>query len=309
MSRCDVSPEEYLERLNTLGKQNEDDECEERGVESSSALSAANRSLFSSLNITLDRVCCESKVLTSFLSMIGFLSPENISRPIVAAFIQCAYYKIDGPLTTIRQQCGQEKQTCILYISISVVSGTLASISIAYLSLFSTEGRTKYHLIFLTTSLCLILIASSLLEFYRTNCLKSTEEKRILFQSLGMSTSDGNSMNELNFKIVPAVDKEKVANDLDRCWELLKQFSLLIVRGSRTNRIGSIHRLQQTVLRNYAPEAMFESFSNISCVAIGQKVFEIKSKNATCRLLSLETTVWVISTLWKFNVHDSTTCI
>ena len=83
----------------------------------------------------------------------------------------------------------------------------------------------------------------------------------------------------------PVQSEENVLRETDRVWELLKQFSLLSVRGGRGNRVGSIHRLQQSVLRS--------------------RIFKIGgAKNAKTHLGKC---VYAINCLWQFNMKDSDT--
>ena len=84
---------------------------------------------------------------------------------------------------------------------------------------------------------------------------------------------------------VQVQSEENVLRETDRVWELLKQFSLLSVRGGRGNRVGSIHRLQQSVLRS--------------------RIFKIGgAKNAKNQLGKC---VYAINCMWQFNIKDSDT--
>jgi tetratricopeptide (TPR) repeat protein len=79
--------------------------------------------------------------------------------------------------------------------------------------------------------------------------------------------------------------EENTLRETDRVWELLKQFSLLSVRGGRGNRVGSIHRLQQSVLRS--------------------RIFMTGgAKNVRSQL---EKCIYAINCMWQFNIKDSDT--
>lgn len=79
--------------------------------------------------------------------------------------------------------------------------------------------------------------------------------------------------------------EENTLRETDRVWELLKQFSLLTVRGGRGNRVGSIHRLQQSVLRS--------------------RIFMTGgAKNVRNQL---EKCIYAINCMWQFNMKDSDT--
>jgi tetratricopeptide (TPR) repeat protein len=95
------------------------------------------------------------------------------------------------------------------------------------------------------------------------------------------------------------LDDEAVMAQTDQLWHSLRQFSLLsLVRENATdentnpqlphslfgsNRIGTIHRLQQSVLR----------------VRV--------SRSLPMKLLCFERCVWLLATLWKFTPHDIST--
>jgi tetratricopeptide (TPR) repeat protein len=81
------------------------------------------------------------------------------------------------------------------------------------------------------------------------------------------------------------ISEEAVLRETDRVWELLKQYSLLSVRGGRNNRMGSIHRLQQTVLR-----------SRVSLMG-GSKGVKHRLEECIC----------AINLMWRFDIKDFNT--
>jgi hypothetical protein len=98
------------------------------------------------------------------------------------------------------------------------------------------------------------------------------------------------------------VSKERAASDMDRCWELLKQFSLLIVRGARGSRVGSIHRLQQSAMRGYVTSPSDPTQN--ARVLIGPRCYRLQDAEALVALKSLEAGVEVLGKLWRFNQED-----
>ena len=113
-------------------------------------------------------------------------------------------------------------------------------------------------------------------------------ENKNTFAPHYLLSSENQSMNINQNQKQPqpkAQNEENVLRETDRVWELLKQFSLLSVRGGRGNRVGSIHRLQQSVLRS--------------------RIFKIGgAKNAKSQLGKC---VYAINCMWQFNIKDSDT--
>jgi tetratricopeptide (TPR) repeat protein len=93
-------------------------------------------------------------------------------------------------------------------------------------------------------------------------------------------THKNDTEKKINF-----ISEEAILRETDRVWELLKQYSLLSVRGGRNNRMGSIHRLQQTVLR-----------SRVSLMGGSKGV-----KNR------LEECICAIHLMWRFDIKDFNT--
>ena len=81
------------------------------------------------------------------------------------------------------------------------------------------------------------------------------------------------------------VSQESLLRETDHVWELLKQFSLLSVRGVSNNRIGSIHRLQQSVLRS--------------------RNFLIGGMDSI--KIQLEKCIYAINFMWKFDIKNTDT--
>jgi tetratricopeptide (TPR) repeat protein len=97
-------------------------------------------------------------------------------------------------------------------------------------------------------------------------------------KKMGQSVTQNMSQNQPQ-------SEENTLRETDRVWELLKQFSLLSVRGGRGNRVGSIHRLQQSVLRS--------------------RIFMTGgAKNVRSQL---EKCIYAINCMWQFNIKDSDT--
>ena len=283
MIRCDVSTEEYLQRLKTLSY------VTESSNQSVNLLSVANQSLFSSLSITLDRVCTESTVLASFLSSMGYLAPDQVSRSIISHLINTSFNKLDGPYCSISTLVDGSKDMHFSPFEIySFVFGLFLALYIS----FVTDSKLLMSIL-----LFLVIFFNIYSKYLRISAAKHKLNETLINQAIGAPLTCVGQVD---------VNKEKLPCDIDRCWELLKQFSLLIVRGSRNNRIGSIHRLQQSVMRQYIPQK-FE-FESPDFVVLGQRFFHMRSKGSFHSLLCLETAVWVIHKGWNFDIVDSTTC-
>eukprot|EP01041_Mallomonas_annulata_P005305 gene5305-10615_t len=87
-----------------------------------------------------------------------------------------------------------------------------------------------------------------------------------------------NNSSVLSLSKAFGYDEELLAAETDQVWDLLRQFSLLSVRGPRNHRIGSIHRLQQSVLR---------------------------SRSSAEEVLCIERCIWVFSKMWSFEPTNS----
>ena len=130
---------------------------------------------------------------------------------------------------------------------------------------------------------------------------KSTKTNLLTSEKFGTNPTrikDGNS-NDVTTDKMKNFDKndvkedfisqENISSETDRVWQLLKQFSLLSVRGGRNNRVGSIHRLQQSVIRSRV---------------------HITGGNKNIRN-QLEKCIFTINLMWKFdikNVHTWEEC-
>jgi hypothetical protein len=293
MSRCDVSSEEYLERLNSQGYIAD-------STYPDSSVSLTYNSLFSSLSITLDRVCSESSILASILSPLGYLAPDQISRSIVSDFVKVLFYKLDGPYCTVVKDVDSCMKDSSNVDFVGVIYGCVALFILFYI--ISTKATDSSHFwISCGYLICFSLCLWMLISMRKKQMSKQNKEEILFRQSFGFP------VHCTNISQNAPENKEKLASDVDRCWELLKQFSLLTVRGSRNNRVGSIHRLQQSVMRQYTPQNFDIKSSMV--VVIGQKCCEIKSRGALFSLFCLESVVWAISKSWKFNITDSATCI
>ena len=263
MTRCDLTAAEYLTRLDSLilGAN-----AKNRGEEQSTSL--AGDSVFSSLSMTVDRIGKESQAAASVLPSLGFLSSDNITKRLVRHLIVTSYFKTRGPQAvtyTVRLARSLYPWSLVL-----ALIGLVAVMS--YTFIHSMNGNTYL----IASSVCFSLLAT--VAFFRTEMqLKLCAVVNYIFvhfdNIIHIHSKDSYS-NTASDK-----DDEVLAGETDRVWELLRHFSLLTMRGSRLKRIGSIHRLQQSVLRARCARAE--------------------------ETLCIERCIWAISKLWHFNQSDT----
>ena len=92
-----------------------------------------------------------------------------------------------------------------------------------------------------------------------------------------------------SFSLMKSSNEDESLLEADRVWEVLKQFSLLSVRGSRKCRIASIHRMQQQFLRLRGLRGDTE------------KEDEGVEGDRPMASLCVEQCVWVFKQLWTYN--------
>lgn len=81
--RCDVTPVEYLLRLDSLV-------VSERSAAKETSVSA-------SLSLSVSRIVVESASAASVLPCLAFLSPDDITKTIVSTLLLTSFYKCSGP--------------------------------------------------------------------------------------------------------------------------------------------------------------------------------------------------------------------
>ena len=82
-----------------------------------------------------------------------------------------------------------------------------------------------------------------------------------------------------------------ITSETDTIWEIMKQFSLLSIRGGKGH--GCVHRLQQVVLRA----------AHDTTVSVADDKSGVE--RSFSKVLCIERCIWVLSKLWKFNQNDS----
>jgi tetratricopeptide (TPR) repeat protein len=312
MRRCDVDVAEYVQRLDALlGK----DHFASSGA--AGGVAAVNHSVVASLRVSVERITAESTRAAQLLPCLGFLYPDNIIKPVISSLIRCirvdtrelpsvlskarahghfaSGFLTDAALRAefyrdLRSRIGPAgSATMLLLIAICTRirsfsrGATLAALALVALVLLRAcaSAAAEYAL-------------HALAHFYdRMGLIPGSAATRVL----AVKAQGGLTMSRLVQS--PSLSKvadlihlprkssrapqvpldESAAAESDLMWEQLVQFSIMSVRSARSaRRVGSIHRLQQSVLKSLCD----------------------KSQSARC----LEHCICACDSLWSFNAHN-----
>jgi tetratricopeptide (TPR) repeat protein len=278
MKRCDVGVEEYLERLDSWGRIQTD-----LSDNSLNGISGVTRSIVTSLSISLQRISIESNHAAKVLPCIGLLYPDGITKPLVGAILTLSteaahsfkfktsalqgwtkYFVIDkaGLFYTLRRlmfpRLKKPRRIFVLIFPLVAV--------------FKAEAY-KAFIIMCMVSICVVVVKF----FYACSIF----DEKVVFDRLGLrrQRDQNDSMHSDSEQGQSFGKVEVIAAEIDNLWDLMIQFSILSVRGTRNvQRIGSVHRLLQTVLRS--------------------------QRSPSQLALSLETTIVACASLWKFDRNN-----
>lgn len=276
MKRCDVGVSEYLDRLDHWGSA-------DAGTSDGNQLngiSGVNSSIVTSLSISLQRMCVESPHAVRVLPCIGLLYPDGITKPLVGAILNIS---------------SQAQHAC--RFKTSVLQGWMKYFVIDKAGVFYTLQRLMFpklkkprRIVVVVFPLigmlkagaytALVVISSLLfgilvIKFFYA-C--SIFDEKVVFDRLGMDRVK-NMADSTSEACRKSPKTEVVAAEIDNLWDLMIQFSILSVRGTRNvHRTGSVHRLLQSVLRS------LRSRSDLA--------------------LSVETTILSCGSLWKFDRNN-----
>jgi hypothetical protein len=212
-------------------------------------------------------VASESIVLSSLLPSLGYLASDHITRQIISLLILSSHYKTEGPFKTLStstslpkintdfKKDGQNLLKLSLLLFIFVLISTLIDLK---LLIGNYQISFAYILGFVIFAYCLHHLVNRQM-IYHSDSRKI--ELDILSNSTGVlinqhgsmencyqpATENGGRSNHstrglVSGQKVVTIDEDKLASEVDRVWELLKQFSLMIARGPRGSRVGCIHR-------------------------------------------------------------------
>ena len=210
----------------------------------------------------MSRVASESIILSSLLPSLGYLASDHITRQIISLLILSSHYKTEGPFKTLStstslpkinsdfKKDGKNLLRLSLLLFIFVLMSTLIDVK---LLIGNYEISFAYILGF-------IIFAYSLHHLVNRRISYHSDTRKIELDILTNATGVGvlinqldsmencygehnnHSIREVSGQKVVTIDEDKLASEVDRVWELLKQFSLMIARGPRGSRVGCIHR-------------------------------------------------------------------
>ena len=208
----------------------------------------------------MSRVAGESIILSSLIPSLGYLASDHINRRIISLLILSSHYKTEGPFKTLFtslpkintdfKKDGQNLFRLSLVLFIFVLISSLIDVK---LLVRNYEISFAYILGFIIFAYSLYYLVNRQIT-YRSDSRKI--ELDVLTNATGVSidqnyyqpasTNGGVHSNHSNREVlgqkVITIDENKLASEVDRVWELLKQFSLMIARGPRGSRVGCIHR-------------------------------------------------------------------
>ncbi len=232
VKRTDVSTAEYLRRL-------------DRSVSGmhSSAADIALDSVYISLEMALSQIERESVVSVRTLQRLAWMSPDNITKSLVLQLL-----KAINVFEQQKQQYTMKAEKRMRRIRSTVAVATITGLGAAAIALrFQPQNS---------------LISSK--EDGKRSALQRLLHRVGVFAAATLSAgvcgwtawmalAHSGDMRTSGKGLLAAGRSHAATSDLlpeaDHVWELLKQFGLLTVRGSRRARVASMHRLQQQFLR------------------------------------------------------------
>ena len=227
MLRCDVSCLEYLDRYNASEKSGQS--LLRHGKLQNYSLSVA-----SSLSMSLVAIEKESQIAQNILRLMCFLGPTQITKPLLRHLMN-AQNQLEIQLRQVQKQQRRQNKLALLGAS------TVLSCGLAGLSLTTNKRKNDRHL----ASICAASVA--LLTSYGGYALYK--------ESHPTETKGADAVSGISNSAFSAT----VYEDADSVWNILKSFSILIVKEGR----GSMHRLLSQVLRQSQTEADYRKHSRI----------------------------------------------
>ena len=254
MLRCDVTCIDYLERY----------QASERSGQSllrHGKLQDYSLSVASSLSLSLVAIEKESKVAHNMLQLLCFLGPEQITKPLLRHLMNA-----EDELQLHADQLLAKEQALSKLRRLAL--STFLSCGLAGVSIVSgTRNHRRQSKSSDQTKNALTVIAS----FSIASALFITSYSGLAFYKHSNSTN----YNQTEMVIRPSHSafSSTVYEDADSVWNILKSFSLLIVKEGK----GSMHRLLAQALRHSQTESEYRQNSRI-CLHAMQSIWTFKTE-------------------------------
>ncbi len=236
MLRCDVSCLDYLERYNASEKSGQ-------SLLRHGKLQDYSLTVASSLSLSLVAIEKESKVAHNMLRLLCFLGPEHITKPLLRHLMSAQKQLL---ILSDRLRTQQQWQKKLTWLGASA----LLSCGLAGLSLGSSKKTrsTSNHTSMASISLATAALLTSYTGFALYKDYVSTETKSV----------------EATTRLSHSAFSATVYEDADSVWNILKSFSMLIVKEGK----GSMHRLLAQALRHSQTESEYRKYSRICLYAM-----------------------------------------
>jgi tetratricopeptide (TPR) repeat protein len=241
MLRCDVACIDYLDRYNTSEKSGQ-------SLLRHGKLQDYSLSVASSLSLSLVAIEKESKVAHNMLRLLCFLGPEQITKPLLRHLMNA-----QNQLELISDRLCNQKQSRqkLAWLGASA----LLSCGLTGFSMRASTRKTGMTAIKSLSAATAVLVTSySGLALYK-DCF-SAESKHV-----GTITRPTHS-----------AFSSTVYEDADSVWNILKSFSMLIVKEGK----GSMHRLLAQALRHSQTEEDYRKHSRI-CLHAMQSMWTFRA--------------------------------
>jgi len=270
IKRTDVSAADYLHRLDVR-----DNSGAKRGLgDSGDALD----SVYASLSMALERIETESPVSVKVLRRLAWLSPDNITKKLVLKLLETSAshastsdlseaHVAEGDASTKREttspsspnSCSSSNwlfrrpfSTAAALVAASAAGGVAVHWVLSPSSppaAAASKPRVMNH----AARACASLAGAAVSGYFCwLSSLAINPSPRVRFLDATCAPPAHTSLSlpkAENAKSSVWNDDTDTVLESDRVWELLKQFGLLTVRGTRRARVASIHRIQQQFLR------------------------------------------------------------
>ena len=311
MRRCDVSSGEYIRRFDsTLAR------SIHLGHSSGDAIAAC-------FHMTVDKISQEVNYYSEVLLCIGFLAPD-ISKRMVKVLLSDYHLRAahGGAETSVQwgttgtldqsavtrshsENCDDNRKQLLAYLKCGTMTCGVCVIgmvvffvpSLSYLSLRDVQMFGFGLMAGCTVACALIML------YLHTHSLRGSPTQMIACNEIEIVASpECKASTFIRPTAAPppsclSVNKallatQALADDVDKLWDLMRQFSLLsALRGPLDDsRIGTVHRLQQAVLRSRAKRG--------SAIDTNSPIAEIGC---------MERCVWMLSEMWDFDALDPLT--
>lgn len=189
----------------------------------------------------------ESESAYAVLLLLGFMSPDGITKKLVQLLLEIAYFKNKSFNKTHQENINKEIPKIIskeiMITIICTLTITTAVVLLPLVRLKTFLSRIKIGSVVLSCfagfGMCsMVDIVCKKMNLNHTNYYdpKSDEIKSNIDLRTGL-VSGNNSTGPTGLSRL--ISEESLLRETDHVWELLKQFSLLSVRGARNCRVGT----------------------------------------------------------------------